>query len=39
MNGGNTLYLVPAIAITAFLMSFFTVYVMQKIPLVKQIVP
>jgi len=39
LNGDSTLIMVPLVATLAFFMSFLTVYLMQKIPILKKIVP
>ncbi len=39
LNGQNLLYVIPATALVNFLLSFIAVYIMRKIPIVKNIVP
>lgn len=39
LNGNNTLYIVPLVALVTFFISFIIVIIMQKIPVVKKIVP
>lgn len=39
LNGDNPIYMVPLTAILAFFMSFFIIYIIQKIPFIKKIVP
>lgn len=39
LNGNNPIFMVPLTAVLAFFMSFLIIYIIQKIPIVRKIVP